>query len=481
MPGEMIQGSYDHVLGLLPPEARAGVDSWRHGTSEGNDQVIRSFAHEDWDYDTVADKYRDLSTGYDSAFDEVEQEEHGNVGPFSVRWRWEDRKFSLNAFYSNRSFVPQAQAYQQAFRDVKSLVKPGSLTPLTLDQSVARLPKNKLSGLPWFTSDPEAIPNYVARAKLVLSGAAAEKFLWPPVAGWRGQPGGRRKQDNKQRLVWMYDKVDVILGLRYLHPILDALRAKPMFAAWNDLSTVDRVITSMIKEAQRRAVPLYSTDFSGFDSSLPGQLIDDAIAIVASWFREEEREIINFLGRNLKTLGILTPEGVSAVRDGGMPSGTVFTNLVDSIVNLICSRYTAIKLGVKHVGVTVLGDDAINVYDPDPGIEAISEAAADLNLTQNPDKQHVSEKSVHYLQRVHTSDYSVQGVFKGVRSIVRTANGVVNYERGRKGVGLPFAVSRNIMQWENAANGPAFQPALKLYATENRVCLLYTSPSPRDS
>ena len=468
MPLEMVRGSYETVRAAIPDEARAGLDSWRHNTSEGNDQIIRSFAHENWGYDTVAEKYLDVSKGYYQALDEVEDEEYTNIGPFSVRWPWEDRKFGLNAFYAPRVFSPQKDAYQQALRDVKSLVKPGSLHALTLDQSVQRMPRNKLSGLPWFTSDPEAIPRYVARARLVLSGAASEKFLWPPVAGWRGQPGGRTGRDNKQRLVWMYDKLDVLLGLRYLHPILDALRGKPMFAAWNTLSVVDLAVTSMLKEAQRRRVPLYSTDFSGFDSSLPGQLIRDIIDIIVSWFPPQEEATIRFLGENLITLGILTPDGVSPTRDGGMPSGTVFTNLIDSLVNMVCSRYTAVKLGVQHVGVTVLGDDAVNIYDPDPGLEKVTDAAMDLNLSQNPDKQHVSYDSVHYLQRVHTLEHTVDGIAVGVRSILRTVNGVINYERGRKGVGLPFAVSRNIMQWEKTNTNP-------------NTCLLYTSPSPRDS
>ena len=471
MPSKQVTGSYGQVTSLLEVGAVERLDTWRQSTLRGFDKILRSYLYEDLDYHQVVGRFEDITTGSYDQINQLEDEERTKIGPFSIRLPWSERVESVSAFYVGRDWSPSSSALARALADLKSLVPSRSLRSLSLEEAFERLPRHKQSGLPAYSNDEEALQPYLSRAKRILRKDEGERFLWPAVAGWRGQAGGPNRTDVKQRLVWMYDKVDAILGLRYLHPILDTLRDKPMFSAWNNLDHVDEVMTGMLTEAERRGVNVYSTDYSGFDASLSPIFIQSTIDIIKSWFPQEEEFVIQLIADNLMTLGVLTPVGVSASRDGGMPSGTVFTNLIDTMVNFVASRYAAYRNGVSHVGLSVLGDDAVNIYSPDPGLEDVVGAVSELGLSQNEDKQYVDGRSLHYLQRVHLLDYQVKGVSVGVRSLNRTLSGMVNYERPRSGVGLPFAISRNIMQMENAKWHPGFDEFVRRVVGDNRVIL----------
>jgi len=159
--------------------------------------------------------------------------------------------------------------------------------------------------------------------------------------------------------------METVVGLSIQQPVLDALRNRPEFAAWNELSRVDSVVTGMIDKV-RGSELISSNDFGGFDRTLVGELIHEVFDVIRWWFNKSARTRIDWLERQILTVGLVTPEGVISGRDGAMPSGSALTNLVDTLVTLL----------LFGAG-TSLGDDSLKIVADSDVIPDYSKLLAD--------------------------------------------------------------------------------------------------------
>jgi hypothetical protein len=234
------------------------------------------------------------------------------------------------------------------------------------------------------------------------------------------------------------------------------LRLRPEFAAYNELGIVDTAITSLLTRAVAGDDDVISSDYSAFDASFPMQLGEACINSMVTWFSELDRHAIEWVGFGMLTSALLTPDGLTETRKGGIGSGWDWTNLFGTMGNFIASRYVAYALGVGHTGGTYLGDDAVNVYSPNPGLDEIQDAASDLNLKLNVDKQYVAKRSCHYLQRVHDLDSMDGETAKGMRPIMRALSGILNFERYRPDWDKWTKASRTLAQIVNVRNHPNY-------------------------
>ena len=452
----------------LPKRAVNALRSWRGRTEKGSDVDYRSQLDHYVPRESIVKSSSSVLTVTDETLIQFEESEKNKIGPYSIQAPWKDRVKTLQPYFTNdKELNVNEEAYQEALSYVRSFLPGGSLQPLSLDAAVDTLPKGKYSGLPFLTTKPEVLKHYITRANLVMDGG--DGVVNPAVLGWRGQPGGPSPNDVKQRVIWMMDKLDAILGAQYLYPVINALRDRVQFSAWNDKDTVDNAMRLALSIASEKRVRIHSTDYDSFDSSLAARFIDDLFEVIRSWFSTSVG--LDVVKTGFITCGMLTPSGVAVGREGSVPSGSIFTNLIGTLWNLLCARYVAIRKRISHPFSTALGDDAVNIYMPDVSDEEIASIQRELGMTMNADKQFTSETHAHYLQNVH----GVNGGWRGVRPFYRMLNGALSYERRRDPQDWSHSMAsvRTIMQLENCKWHQDFVSIVRFIANLDRYLHQY--------
>lgn len=399
-----------------------------------------------------------------SDFDElsmIDRSEMESVGSFSIMLPFSERTADIESYFT-QSWNPNPEALDFAFTQLSSLIPQNSIRPSTLDIAYGLMPKDTNLGLPILSRDRSSAYLYLERAKRMTDPSE----IYPCVLGWRGQAKGLHDIP-KQRVVWMFDHAETILGSSILHPILSRLRVLPGFSAWSDSDTVDRAVTHLIEQSGEHLI--FSMDYSSFDSSVTRDLLDLIWEVLFGWFTDEARPRLEILLQSFATVGIVCPDGVWTGRDGGVPSGSALTNLVDTLINVFSGFYCSYRLGTRLIQFESLGDDSIFVFQDDPDEGTISEIMRELGLVVGEGKQWIHRGSVHYLQRWHSRDYHLDGIYRGVRSPYRAINAMLSYERMRRGWSKYLDTARWIMQMENTKWDPRFVDFVKFIREGDRI------------
>jgi hypothetical protein len=379
----------------------------------------------------------------------IDVEERDKVGPFSLMDPYEKRRQSVLEYW-HQVWNPNESALNQAVLSLQALVPFRSLRPDSIDTAFDLMPKDTSLGLPWLTRDRAFAADYLQRARTCMS----IDDVYPCVLYWRGQPTGLHSRP-KQRTVWGMDHVDTIVGATILYPLLRALNSRPAFSAWIGDWAVDEASDHLLHAANGRMI--ISSDYHGFDMSVPGecqQLID---SIWCGMFIESATPTIRLLGEICRSIPLVVPGEILGGRKGGIASGHVLTNMKGTFVNLLAGFYCAARLKVQLEEYMVLGDDSVFLFSDDVNIDELSICMHELGLEVSPDKQYLSRRSLHYLQRWHSLDYVVDGLCVGVHSPYRTLSGLTGYERFRQGWSKYMDTSRWIMQVENCRHDPRFR------------------------
>jgi hypothetical protein len=403
-------------------------------------------------------KFRELT--------EIDEKEISKIGPYSIMLPWKDRRKSVSDF-ETQEYHGNDSTLDSIVDEVGKLFAPSSLRPMGLSTAVASMPRRTMLGLPTMSSDEARIDEYSQRASQVSSA----HDIYPCVAGWRGQPQGLHELP-KQRLVWMFDHVETILGLSVLYPILNKLRVLPGFSAWSNDLIVDDSVTRLLIQARTNGVDVISADFSNFDASVSFTLLRCVFDLLRYWFTDDTKYRLDLLEEVFATVPLITPDGIFNSRKGGVPSGSALTNLVDTLVNVIAGKYAAKILGIDLIGFEVLGDDSVFVFKPTPNVAELSGALKELGLDCNPEKQFISPVSAHFLQRWHSLDYQLGGVSRGVRSIYRALNGMLSLEHWVNVEEHRFRylmAAREIMQVNNTRWHPMFKEFVSLVKDDDKI------------
>jgi hypothetical protein len=443
------------VLDSLSPDARARVVAHNMGLVNGSDEDIRSPFFESRPRSEILEEWRAMAEPeVPEWLQEEEESARSHVGPESIQVSWSERRAA-----TAEAFTQQEARYPSAWWNVARNLPRGSLTATTLTDAIDAMPKDSNLGLPAFSRERRYVSDYVDRAERVIRGGYKED-IWPAVLFTRTQATGPTSLP-KQRDVWGEDHVETIIGSTIQKPVLEAVRHMEQFAAWNDLDVVDRVATMLLR---RTKGPILSIDFSSFDKSVPAKWIEAAFDLLKHMFRPEYRSRIEWLHRQFATVGLLTPDGVYTGRGGGVPSGSALTNLMDSFVHWLIYEHVASQLEVRPTGSTFMGDDGLWLFDPFPPIDEIMGVIKDIGMVANAEKQMVNKERVHFLQRFHSTDWELEGIFRGVRPTNRTLGSAMSFEHRIDPRKWPKAMHtvRWVLQWENNRWHPQFRSFCKL-------------------
>lgn len=296
--------------------------------------------------------------------------------------------------------------------------------PLTFE-TVEYLTKNPSasSGLTaWGVKKEQAMLRGYERCIQTLSGVKAPE---PCLAFARTQ------FNEKTRLIWGYPYSMTILEGLVARPIIDRFKGSSKTPMAFGKST--HKLGSFLRTSARHKRYAYSIDMSSFDSSISKALIKIAFKILATWFDLTKIEPTTGLSygkiwRMAENYFIHTPivmpdQHLYVGKKHGVPSGSYFTQVIDSICNVIIAGSIASKFNmhVDKSDIFVLGDDLLLWTNRNLPLETIANYASNLfHATFNPEKcaKHLWCEPVEYLGRVWDHGIPDQNLAKVIARLV---------------------------------------------------------------
>jgi len=217
----------------------------------------------------------------------------------------------------------------------------------------------------------------------------------------------RTQFNNKTRLVWCYPYSETVIEGMIALPLIErykGMRTPMAFAA------TKAVLGFRLRASAGSRNWAYSIDMSSFDSSISRFLISQAFTIMKTWFKLDDIEptsgktigdVFKHIEKYFTTSPIVMPDGnIYYGRKHGVPSGSYFTQLVDSIVNVIIagtiSRRFNLHLNKKDI--FVLGDDLLVWSDREMDLDTMAKYASHkFGVVFNPDKS----RKFHFTDTIH--------------------------------------------------------------------------------
>jgi hypothetical protein len=302
--------------------------------------------------------------------------------------------------------------YRETIRDAERAftVPPVSVYHLDDIRSMEQKTDDSSPGLPWI--------HYGLRTKRAVKDDnrawQSIKRYWSQVK--RGAITGRpvdslayvkthivkKGKPNKVRAVWGYPATMSFMEMCFCLPLLKAMKnCTPIAYGFETARGGTSRMRSFIRE---RGKWISCLDFKWFDKTVPDWVIYDAFDILRrnlSFSRYQGYGIPNALGLERcfwhiqdyfvnTTIRMCTGERFA--KRVGVPSGSGFTQIIDSIVNWIVCTYLFRKQGIHIKGIKVFGDDSIIITDEKPDMDKLVEDANELfGMTINAEKSLITE------------------------------------------------------------------------------------------
>jgi hypothetical protein len=295
-----------------------------------------------------------------------------------------------------------------------------------------------------------------------------QRERYPCILYTRTQEGG------KTRNVWGFAISDTITEQRFIVPYLGHERTLSFRSALDGPDAVDTAISGLLANKSDDEV-MVSVDFSAYDASISPQHSSDAFSVIAAAFQPQYAEEIMGICRRFVTIPVFTPDGEWS-GPHGVPSGSAFTNTIDSIVQWSVNN--------GKYACQIQGDDGIYRV-PRSELDLFHKSFEEAGLVLNDDKSEIFEgQEGIFLQRYYNPIYRSidQDGLGGVYSLYRAFNRIKYLERwtdlDKIGMeGSDFFSLRTIMILENCKHHPGFVEAVTLAHSLDKKGLHYSKQS----
>jgi hypothetical protein len=294
------------------------------------------------------------------------------------------RMFSLPDYTSFR----WNRNYQKALKDLKKIISSANLTPLVFksdDDIREALPKSDthsgwtyvLTGFKKKGDNMEGI--FQTYNKAFQEAKKVGSFNRPVMVGFRTQASGEFDSDgaetgtckHKTRVVCMYDLLCIINELHYSIPFQHFLQNKALYAG----GKAPYQIAGIIRGFRERYQSWWSLDYSKYDMTLSSWILEDVFSIIKSAFLHVEEDEWALLVHDFIHKDFVVAEGV-VHSDRGVPSGSMFTQIVDTLANWLMIRtyFNSINADCRMI---IMGDDNLVFHRLD--INEVDNLASYLN------------------------------------------------------------------------------------------------------
>lgn len=265
------------------------------------------------------------------------------------------------------------------------------------------------------------LDNALANFLVAVDAAKSQgSFNMPILVAYRTQASGEYTDDG-QRTYTCKSKTRAVSAVALPVIIAELMFSKPFQYAYSSKNVYcggknDLEINRIIQTGRSFYNWCISLDYSHYDQSISNWLIEDAFEIIRHAFSDmtpEDEELWNVVKHDfIHKKFILSGEEVTSHK--GVPSGSMFTQIIDSLVNELMIRTAMKALGMKedHYQMQIMGDDNLIMYlfDRDIADDLCSYIQKNFGIIVNLDKtsHHLTKKNPEFLSRLWTP----QGVWR---------------------------------------------------------------------
>lgn len=397
---------------------------------------------------------------------DFENDLRAKVGPMSIMKPLEQRLEDIDHYYDD-ILLPSQPISDRAINAVlHEFAQVRGLRPRGQERTIVLMKKSTNSGSPYFTKRKNVISKtYVTETfgldgrvnkgkhptvgmwlNLTPNGRNANQYKLmnidsdfnqhsvfyqaAAVLGWRGQEGGPKEDDVKQRVVWMFPFSVNINELQVYQPLIESCQMFNLVPAWVSMESVDKEITQLFdtKGADDLVV---CTDFSKFDQHFNQDMQDAAKAILTG--------ILDSTFQSQRWLNYVFPikywiplaYDYDKIRFGkhGMGSGSGGTNADETLTHRALQHEAALAKSSKlNPHSQCNGDDGVLSY-PGITVDDVVRSYTAHGQEMNESKQYASKQDCIYLRRWHHKDYRQDGICVGVYSTYRALGRLMEQER----------------------------------------------------
>lgn len=271
--------------------------------------------------------------------------------------------------------------YQEALKEVKRIFELTLLRPLiySCDQDIIdALPrKDTHSGWTFIETGlkekgdnlEDIFSRYCDVRKTAFDNGS---FCKPILPGIRTQASGEFKDDwsfsntckHKTRLVSMVDLFQIIGELVFAKPFQYLIGQFDFYAGGKNPNDIARIISNYRSKHQQYV----SLDYSRYDQTISSWLIEDAFDIIKVCFKgltHDEERLFDIVKHDFIHKDFVSGKNGLIHADKGVPSGSMFTQIIDSVVNLVMIK-TYLKSRDIKGDMIIMGDDNLLYYSGSP-------------------------------------------------------------------------------------------------------------------
>lgn len=252
--------------------------------------------------------------------------------------------------------------------------------------------------------------------------------------------GVRTQRKEKTRLVWMYPLEMTIIEALIARPLIDRFKGRRHVMTFG---TTSHELGMRLRSSASNAEYHYSLDYSHFDASVNPFLIQCAFNAFRTWFDLSSEvypgvtlaQVFDLVERYFITTPIVMPKRDSTYpvmvtgKTGGVPSGSYFTQLVDSFANvcLIQAASAKFSLHIADDNLYVLGDDCLFFCNVPSMLPQVSSFITSFGFKVNTSKgsHGLSTDRIEYLGRSWVNGYPL-------RTYVQVTRGALYPEKYRR-------------------------------------------------
>lgn len=368
---------------------------------------------------------------------EFETDLRSKVGPMSVTFPLSKRLTDIDNYYDLIS-KDQSPVEQRALDAVVREWGRGLTAIRSEYNTLDKMKKSTSSGSPFYQKKRKVIdetyPCFVDNENGEVDqylGLNDDHWKACAVLGWRGQEGGPKPEDTKQRVVWMFPFAVNLQELRVYQPLVEYAQEHEIVPAWIGRDAVNRAITKLFDTKGSKDL-IVCTDFSKFDQHF-NQVCQEGAKEILTRILPSNADAKAWL-EQVYPIKYMIPLAYDwgKVRFGphGMGSGSGGTNADETLLHRALQYEAAMQHGAELNPYSMcLGDDGILSY-PGITVEDVTRAYESHGQECNISKQYASEQDCVYLRHWHHRDYrNTDGICVGVYSTFRALGRLMYQER----------------------------------------------------